>query len=388
MFSFASSNGSTTAKTSKPIHRAKSDNFFKNFLSACVTATGFETAMTKLLALVLVSPLLLVVSIAAMASGPEIPPFSDHPSALAVSEIPPSLLPVYRAAASICPGLPWQIVAAIGYVESRHAGGRANPDTGAVEPPIVGPPLDGKDGRILLRDDTEPDGYAHAHGPMQFLRSTFTRYATLATGRPADATPSPDNAWDAIYSATRLLCENAGDEGDLEAAVYSYNHSDEYVETVFAHAAAYGMFGSFPSPEATANGVAGQTVPGSPDAVVTAAASVIGTPYVWGGASPETGFDCSGLVQWSYAQAGVAVPRTTADQVHIGVPVSVNQIAPGDLVFTRGGRPAHDYGHVAIYVGGGKVIVAPRTGEDVTYDELDRDRVQSVRRVLDAYPVA
>ena len=81
--------------------------------------------MTKLLALVLVSPLLLVVSIAAMASGPEIPPFSDQPSALAVSEIPPSLLPVYRAAASICPGLPWQIVAAIGYVESRHAGGRA-----------------------------------------------------------------------------------------------------------------------------------------------------------------------------------------------------------------------------------------------------------------------
>lgn len=344
--------------------------------------------MTKLLALVLVSPLLLVVSIAAMASGPEIPPFSDQPSALAVSEIPPSLLPVYRAAASICPGLPWQIVAAIGYVESRHAGGRVNADTGAVEPPIVGPPLDGKDGRILLRDDTEPDGYAHAHGPMQFLRATFARYATLASGRPTDAAPSPDNAWDAIYSATRLLCENAGDEGDLEAAVYSYNHSDDYVETVFSRAAAYGLFGSFPSPEATANGVAGDTVPGSPDAVVTAAASVIGTPYVWGGASPETGFDCSGLVQWSYAQAGVAVPRTTADQVHIGVPVSVDRIAPGDLVFTRGGRPVHDYGHVAIYVGGGKVIVAPRTGKDVTYDELDRDRVQTVRRVLDAYPVA
>jgi cell wall-associated NlpC family hydrolase len=341
--------------------------------------------MTKLIALVCAVPFALVLTIAAVASGPEVPPFSDQPSALAVSEIPPSLLPVYRAAVAQCPGLPWQIVAGIGFVESRHAEGRAEPTTGDVTPPIVGPSLDGTDGRALVRDASEPDGYAHAHGPMQFLNPTFARYATLAAGRPAGQAPSADNAWDAIYSATKLLCVNAGPDGDLEAAVYAYNHSSSYVETVFARAAAYGMFGPTPVPPSRAAASDGVTVDGSPDAVVAAAASVIGTPYVWGGASPETGFDCSGLVQWSYAQAGVRLPRTTGEQVHVGVDVPVAGIKPGDLVFSRGGKPTHDLGHVAIYVGGGRVIVAPHTGADVTYDDFKPSKAQAVRRILSAY---
>ena len=336
--------------------------------------------MTKLIALACSVPFALVLTIAAVASGPEVPPFSDQPSALAISEIPSSLLPVYRAAAGRCSGLPWQIVAAIGYVESRHAQGRAEPATGDMNPPIVGPALDGSNGTALMRDPSEPDGYAHAHGPMQFLKATFVRYATLAADRPVGAMPSADNAWDAIDSATNVQCAN----GDLEAAVYSYNHSASYVETVFARAAAYGMYGPTapqPSRFAATDGV---TVDGSPDAVIAAAASVIGTPYVWGGASPETGFDCSGLVQWSYAQAGVRLPRTTSDQVHVGIDIPVARIKPGDLVFTRGGKPTHDLGHVALYAGGGRIIVAPRTGKDVTYDDLEPSKVQAVRRILSA----
>jgi len=96
-------------------------------------------------------------------------------------------------------------------------------------------------------------------------------------------------------------------------------------------------------------------------AAVTAATSQIGVPYVWGGASPQTGFDCSGLVQWAYAQAGVSLPRTAAEQETVGAEVpSLAEAQPGDLVFY--GSPAY---HVAIYAGNGMVIQAPTAGERV-----------------------
>ncbi len=97
-------------------------------------------------------------------------------------------------------------------------------------------------------------------------------------------------------------------------------------------------------------------------AVALAAASrEVGVPYVWGGASPASGFDCSGLVQWAYSQAGVTLPRTAAEQEQVGVEVpSLAQAQPGDLVFY--GNPAY---HVAIYAGNGMVIQAPATGSSV-----------------------
>ena len=345
--------------------------------------------MKRLLALVVAAPLALVLTVATAATGPETPPYADAASAVAIAEIPAELLNVYRQAAAACPGLPWQIVAGVGYIESRHAGGRANPATGDVKPPIVGVALDGRDGRALIRDPGEPDGYARAHGPMQFLRTTFARWATLAPGRPAGTAPSPDNAWDAIHTAARKLCADAGPDADLADALFAYNRSQAYVEAVFARAAAYGLYAA-PAADTTARVVAirGATVPGSPDRIIAAGMSVLGVPYVWGGTSPVTGFDCSGLVQWAYAQAGIAVPRTTADQINIGIPVSINELAVGDLVFSRGGRQVHDLGHVGIYSGGGKILVAPRTGQDVSLRTLDAQRVQAVRRVLHVAPRA
>jgi cell wall-associated NlpC family hydrolase len=120
-------------------------------------------------------------------------------------------------------------------------------------------------------------------------------------------------------------------------------------------------------------------------AVVMAASQVLGTPYVWGAESPTDGFDCSGLVWWSYRQAGVDVARTTDDLVRMGAPVAEGMpLRPGDLIFTRGGQQVHDLGHVAIYVGGGVEIVAPRSGKSVTVQKVDMDRVQAVRRILTA----
>jgi cell wall-associated NlpC family hydrolase len=94
----------------------------------------------------------------------------------------------------------------------------------------------------------------------------------------------------------------------------------------------------------------------------------MGTPYVWGGSSPATGFDCSGLVQWSYDQAGIHLPRTAAEQFDVGVHVSRNDLQPGDAVFFA--DPDGFVHHVGLYIGDGKFIDSPETGQDVRIDSL------------------
>ena len=116
-----------------------------------------------------------------------------------------------------------------------------------------------------------------------------------------------------------------------------------YAAQVLATAASYTAAGS--TGAGTSSGV--PTVVQA--AVVTYAESQIGTPYVWGGTSPKTGFDCSGLVVWAYGLAGVVVPRVANDQWHDEPHVAMDQLVPGDLVFFGTGDYAD---HVGIYVGG------------------------------------
>jgi cell wall-associated NlpC family hydrolase len=98
---------------------------------------------------------------------------------------------------------------------------------------------------------------------------------------------------------------------------------------------------------------------------LTAAMSRIGLPYVWGGDGP-TVFDCSGLVQWSMAQAGVVMPRVADDQARTGPLVPLRDLEPGDLLFYHTDPTAPDYiSHVAIYIGNGKMLQAPEPGLDV-----------------------
>ena len=102
-----------------------------------------------------------------------------------------------------------------------------------------------------------------------------------------------------------------------------------------------------------------------------AAVSRVGLPYVWGAAGP-TAFDCSGLVQWSLAQAGVAMPRVAADQARTGPAVPVSRLAPGDLLFYHTDPTAPGYiSHVAIYLGKGLMIQAPEPGMDVQIVPVD-----------------
>lgn len=99
------------------------------------------------------------------------------------------------------------------------------------------------------------------------------------------------------------------------------------------------------------------------------AAQLVGKPYRYGGASPSTGFDCSGLVQWSYAQAGRKLPRSTDDQRVAAQRIRVSELRPGDLIFFD--QEGKKHGHVGMYIGNGEFVHAPSSGKRVKRDRLD-----------------
>jgi|SRR5579862_7243663 len=111
---------------------------------------------------------------------------------------------------------------------------------------------------------------------------------------------------------------------------------------------------------------------------VGVAMEYVGTPYVWGGASPA-GFDCSGLVMFAYQAVGISLPHSSYAMWNVGVPVPENQLEPGDLLFFDG------LGHVGMYVGNGEFIQAPHTGTVVQVTPLAGSYAASydgARRIL------
>lgn len=221
-------------------------------------------------------------------------------------EIPADQLPIMQRAAAMC-GLPWPVLAAVAKVETDFGRNMATSSAGAI-------------------------GYG------QFLPATWAAY-----GNGGD----PYDYHDALPAMARYLCANGGPE-DLRRALFAYNHADWYVDRVLALAARYGS-----------------SLPGVPHIqVVQLAASQFGKPYVWGGASPETSFDCSGLVQWAYRQIGITLPRTAQQQFDATVRLTPEQLQPGDLVFFANTYPSVEpITHVGIYIGNGRMINAPTTGD-------------------------
>ncbi|OZD04509.1 hydrolase [Rhodococcus sp. 06-235-1A] len=127
--------------------------------------------------------------------------------------------------------------------------------------------------------------------------------------------------------------------------------------------------------------IPGVPAPGAPLApqvtpaakAVQAAESKIGAPYVYGASGPDS-FDCSGLVQWAYKQAGISLPRTSYDQAAAGTPVSQANLAPGDVVSFYGGS------HSGIYIGDGNVVHASTSGVPVKVAPLASMPFDGARR--------
>lgn len=110
-----------------------------------------------------------------------------------------------------------------------------------------------------------------------------------------------------------------------------------------------------------------QGAPSAGEEIARIATGLIGRPYEFGGAD-SSGFDCSGLALYAYAQIGIAIPRTAAAQERAAAPVALAALRPGDLVFFRLGR--HGIDHVGIYTGAGRFVHAPHRGVAVTQARL------------------
>jgi len=120
--------------------------------------------------------------------------------------------------------------------------------------------------------------------------------------------------------------------------------------------------GSQPAPVATR----AERADGPHQTIASTATSMIGVPYRYGGTSPS-GFDCSGLVQYSYRAAGIKVPRTSGEQYKTARAISLTEAVPGDLLFFRYDRKIS---HVGIYLGDERFVHAPSTGKQVSVASL------------------
>jgi cell wall-associated NlpC family hydrolase len=122
--------------------------------------------------------------------------------------------------------------------------------------------------------------------------------------------------------------------------------------------------------------------------VVLGALQYIGVRYRWGGNTPKTGFDCSGLVRYVFNNLGIALPRRAVEMSRVGRKVSADALQPGDLVFFNTRRST--FSHVGIHIGQGRFIHAPSTGKNVRIDQISnrywKKRFTGARR-LDAFVI-
>lgn len=274
--------------------------------------------------------------------------------------IPANYLQLYRKNGQES-GIAWNLLAAIGKIESDH--GR-DPHTGVAS----------------------GANYAGAAGPMQIgIRGAAGNTWGGAPRHPANAhtggygTDGDGDGWDDVYDPADAIPAAAhylrahGAPGNIRAALFAYNHSNDYVDTVLAQANRYAHHGA-QAVIAADNPTCDQATLGSPPAsgvaaqVIAYARSQLGKPYVYGATGPDA-FDCSGLTMSAYRSAAVTIPRLSDAQYWWGATVPSGQEQPGDLVFFDY-KPGHSGpGHVGIVYNptAGTMIVAPHTGTNVRF---------------------
>lgn len=123
-------------------------------------------------------------------------------------------------------------------------------------------------------------------------------------------------------------------------------------------------------------------VPSTGERVAQIAVRAVGVPYRWGGESPASGFDCSGLVRWAYSRVRIDLPHSSYELYNEGRPVSTSRLEPGDILFFEG------LGHVGLYLGHGRMVHAPQSGRNVEIVQLGElgygGRLIGARRVVPA----
>ncbi|TMQ92033.1 CHAP domain-containing protein [Actinomadura soli] len=247
-----------------------------------------------------------------------------------VAGIPANYLALYRKAGAQH-RIPWEILAAIGAVESNH-------------------------GRSHAPGVRSGENYAGASGPMQFLSGTWAAFG--ADGNHDGKRDRYDPA-DAIPAAARYL-RHSGAPQKMRAALLEYNDSDKYVNDILSRARRYKTTDTTanPPPEC-APGSAITTNNETIEKIIAFAMAQRGKPYVFGAAGPNA-WDCSSLVQAAYRAAGLTIPRTTFAQWPFGVRVPNNQAQPGDLVFFNSGpgTSSNRPGHVGLVIAPGKMVAA------------------------------
>ncbi|MER6103704.1 NlpC/P60 family protein [Streptomyces sp. NPDC001832] len=230
-----------------------------------------------------------------------------------------------------------------------------------------------------------------AQGIAQFMPSTWETNGIDGNGDGRRDVWDPE---DAIPSAAKYLCDIGQEVKDVPG-----NKQNNMLAAYNAGSPAVKKYGGVPPYQETQTYVRSiSALADTPSggkmsttdqvtAVINAASDELGTPYSWGGGNasgPSTGsccspngssgesikgFDCSGLTLYAYAKAGIALPRTAAQQYAASEPVKPGQKRPGDLIF-YGSSPAGIH-HVAIYVGSGYMIEAPRPGTAVRFSPID-----------------
>lgn len=231
-----------------------------------------------------------------------------------------------------------------------------------------------------------PDAYAKHIGLVRDLWPKLVKSGPK--GRGSASRPAPDlgvdgNTWDDEYEALEpdfgmgnVLAANynpllaapdfwtepdpaalsGGPQGDL--ADFSSPLSPETFNLITDEAATKGGF-------RPAKGVDGWRA-----AVVSAAREYLGTPYKWGGTTPD-GFDCSGLLQYVYQRVGIDLPRVSYQQANYGKAVGIKALRPGDLVAWDNSARNDGADHIAMYIGNGRILEAPRPGSQVRIRKLD-----------------
>ncbi|MFJ3813520.1 NlpC/P60 family protein [Streptomyces sp. NPDC090056] len=212
-------------------------------------------------------------------------------------------------------------------------------------------------------------------GAIGQLRGESTDRLAVLRGHEAELRRQKATVLGRLEAARTLLARLTAEErARYEAATAARNASGPSARATGANPAGTSAPARAGRSSGSARGPVGAPSSRAAQAISFARAQ-LGKPYVWGATGPS-GYDCSGLTQAAWRAAGVSLPRTTYTQINAGKRVSRSQLAPGDLVFFYSG-----ISHVGLYIGGGRMIHAPRPGAPIRVAPIDEMPFAGATRV-------